>query len=111
MSLTCSPEFTSHALGLVAERRRLEGEDESVWSSCQAVATALGGISLTPCTRGTRGINATVLTRDRPLVLPLGSVESDGSCGVRIVSCGVVTRSSRPLRPFFAAEPGRSGPR
>lgn len=44
MAQKFSAQFKSRALGLVAERERVE-EGESAWRSCQAVASSLGGMS------------------------------------------------------------------
>lgn len=107
MAQKFSPEFKSRALGLLAERQRLE-EGESAWASCQAVALSLGGLSPHTLYGWHKQARADAHEIDGPTTSELEELRR-------------LRRENRELRraneilkaasAFFAAEPGHPGPR
>lgn len=108
MAQKFSPEFKARALGLLHERRRLEADNESVWTSCQSVAQSLGGIS--PHTLQSWHRQARI-----------DAHEIDGPTTSELEELRRLRREVRELRraneilkaasAFFAAELDRPGPR
>lgn len=109
MAQRFSPGFKSRALGLVAERQCVEVEEgESVWRSCQAVASALGGMSPHTLYGWYKRSGVDAHEVDGPTVSELEELRRLRRENRELWRVGEILKAASA---FFAAEPGCPGPR